>query len=251
MARAMPIPRCKTSKLSTSSSSPSTPNSAKRSDLKKNYYSGRQGRAKSDRNAESDNVGEQRFAAVTDPMPTSFTSASKSGSVATHTNSGLMQHEPAREAIDDDVTKAKDNIIAGNPLGRKMLGKQVVKWIGDGMAAMAADFAMAEIAENNEIAYNCGVAEPMIKSEVLETSLGSGAGQSFVMQAQHYLNITPMPPGFETMCLRASTHYPTLFDHFQRELQKALSNLESAGKIPDWKQAKAWKLLKLHAKSGI
>lgn len=123
--------------------------------------------------------------------------------------------------------------LNGNPLGRKILGKEVVKWIGDGMAAMAADVAVAE--ENAEYGE-------------LEEKMASGL--SFVMQAQHYLNITPMSSGFEALCLKASTHYPTLFDHFQRELQNALGNLQEKGVIENWKQAKAWQLLKLHAKSG-
>ncbi|KAL8119944.1 hypothetical protein AgCh_017173 [Apium graveolens] len=33
----------------------------------------------------------------------------------------------------------------GNPLGRRDFGKRVVKWISQGMKAMASDFATAEI----------------------------------------------------------------------------------------------------------
>lgn len=121
----------------------------------------------------------------------------------------------------------------GDPLGRKSLGKIVMKWIADGMAAMAADVAAAEEkAESGE----------------LEEKFASGL--SFVMRAQHYLNITPMPSGYEALCLKASTHYPTLFDHFQRELQTALGELQKKGVIANWKATKSWQLLKLHAKSG-
>ncbi|KAH7352248.1 hypothetical protein KP509_19G036700 [Ceratopteris richardii] len=121
----------------------------------------------------------------------------------------------------------------GNPLGRKVLGKEVVRWVSEGMSAMAAQAAASE--ENSEY-------------DELEDKIASGL--SFVMQAQHYLNMNPMPSGCEALCLKASTHYPTLFDHFQRELQNALCKLQEKGVLKDWKKAKAWQLLKLHAKSG-
>jgi hypothetical protein len=148
-------------------------------------------------------------------------------------------HEPeiANSKSNGSDGDDNDDDNSGNPLGKRVLGKQVVKWIGDGMSAMAAALAMSELADDDEDGNSA-----MCEFE---------GGQSFVMQAQHYLNITPMPPGFESVCLRASTHYPTLFDHFQRELQKALVDLESKGAIQDWKQTKGWKLLKSQAKSGI
>ncbi|MCO5607722.1 hypothetical protein L7F22_061921 [Adiantum nelumboides] len=123
--------------------------------------------------------------------------------------------------------------LNGNPLGRKVLGKEVVNWVSVGMAAMAAEAAAAEADSDHD---------------ELEEKIASGL--SFVMQAQHYLNVNPMPSGSESLCLKASTHYPTLFDHFQRELQSALGKLQEESVIENWKQARAWQLLKLHAKSG-
>ncbi|KAI5080557.1 hypothetical protein GOP47_0003740 [Adiantum capillus-veneris] len=143
----------------------------------------------------------------------------------------------ASNKITDDCTDDLPNSdfpeLNGNPLGRKILGKEVVKWVSMGMAAMASEAAAAEADSDHDD---------------LEEKIASGL--SFVMQAQHYLNINPMPSGFEALCLKASTHYPTLFDHFQRELQSALGKLQEEGVVENWKQARAWQLLKLHAKSG-
>eukprot|EP00250_Pteridium_aquilinum_P011366 c20015_g1_i1 orf=369-3419(-) len=155
--------------------------------------------------------------------------------LANTSTSSPPSDEPA-ELNDDDVNDGPCSgfpELNGNPLGRKALGKEVVRWISEGMAAMAAKAAAAEA---------------NMEHDELEEKIASGL--SFVMQAQHFLNTTPMPSGFEAICLKASTHYPTLFDHFQRELQSALINLQEKGVIENWKEAKTWKLLKLHAKSG-
>ncbi|CAH1446555.1 unnamed protein product [Lactuca virosa] len=121
----------------------------------------------------------------------------------------------------------------GDPLGRKDLGKSVVKWISQGMKAMATDFGEAEL-----------------QGEFSEVRQRMGPGLTFVIQAQPYLGAIPMPSGLESVCLKACTHYPTLFDHFQRELRDALQQLQHKSLIEDWQKTKSWKLLKELAKSA-
>lgn len=122
----------------------------------------------------------------------------------------------------------------GDPLGRRDLGKPVVKWISQGMKAMASDFANAEI-----------------QGDFSELQQNMGPGLTFVIQSQPYLNAIPMPLGVEAVCFKACTHYPTLFDHFQRELRDLLQDLHSKSLLPTWSQTQSWKLLKNLATSGI
>lgn len=136
--------------------------------------------------------------------------------------------------------KMKVNVRAlnqnGDPLGRRDLGKSVVKWISQGMRAMATDFASAETqGEFSE----------------LRQRIGLEAGLTFVIQAQPYINAVPIPLGLEALCLKACTHYPTLFDHFQRELRDVLQELQRKGLIQNWQQTESWKLLKELANSGF
>lgn len=121
----------------------------------------------------------------------------------------------------------------GDPLGRRELGKSVVRWIGQAMRAMASDFASAEV-----------------QGDFSELRQRMGTGLTFVIQAQPYLNAVPMPLGLEAVCLKACTHYPTLFDHFQRELRDVLQDLQSKSLFPDWRRTQSWKLLKELANSG-
>lgn len=115
----------------------------------------------------------------------------------------------------------------GDPLGRKDLGKNVVKWICQGMKTMALDFAAAEL-----------------QGEFAELRLRMGPGLTFVIQAQTYLSTVPMPLGLESICLKVCTHYPTLFDHFQRELRDVLLELQGKSLVGDWQQTESWKLMK-------
>lgn len=121
----------------------------------------------------------------------------------------------------------------GDPLGRRDLGKSVVKWISQGMKAMATDFGAAEL-----------------QGEFSEVRQRMGPGLTFVIQAQPYLGAIPMPSGLESVCLKACTHYPTLFDHFQRELRDALQELQRKSLVDDWQKTESWKLLKELAKSA-
>lgn len=121
----------------------------------------------------------------------------------------------------------------GDPLGRRDLGKGVVKWICQGMKAMALDFAMAEI-----------------EGDFAELKQRMGPGLTFVIQAQPYLNAVPMPLGLEAICLKTCTHYPTLFDHFQRELRDVLQELNHKSLIDNWRETESWMLLKELANSG-
>lgn len=121
----------------------------------------------------------------------------------------------------------------GDPLGRRDLGKSVVNWIGQGMKAMASDFALAEL-----------------QGEFMEVRQRMEPGLTFVIQAQPYLNAIPMPVGLEAVCLKASTHYPTLFDHFQRELRDVLQASQRKSLLQNWRESESWKLLKELANSG-
>lgn len=121
----------------------------------------------------------------------------------------------------------------GDPLGRKDLGKCVVRWISLGMKAMAIDFGNAEL-----------------QGEFGEVRQRMGPGLTFVIQAQPYLSAIPMPSGLESVCLKACTHYPTLFDHFQRELRDVVQGLQGKNLVDDWQKTESWKLLKELAKSA-
>lgn len=122
-------------------------------------------------------------------------------------------------------------------MGRRDLGKAVVNWISQGMKAMALDFAMAEMEMEED-------------SDFSELMQRMGPGLTFVIQAQPYLNAVPMPVGMEVICLKACTHYPTLFDHFQRELRDVLQQLQNKSLISDWRQTQSWLMLKDLANSG-
>lgn len=121
----------------------------------------------------------------------------------------------------------------GDPLGWRDLGKSVVKWISQGMRVMASEFASAEI-----------------QGEFSELRQRMGPGLTFVIQAQPYLNAIPIPLGMEGICLKACTHYPTLFDNFQRELRDVLQDLERQSVVENWRETESWKLLKELATSG-
>ncbi|XP_059625147.1 uncharacterized protein LOC132268316 [Cornus florida] len=124
----------------------------------------------------------------------------------------------------------------GDPLGRRELGKCVVKWMCQGMKAMAYDFADAELQGEGEF------------SELIRRRMGPGL--TFVIQAQPYFTAVPMPLGLEAVCLKACTHYPTLFDHFQRELRDVLQDLQRKSLVQDWRNTHSWKLLKDLANSA-
>ncbi|XP_050223129.1 uncharacterized protein LOC126673172 [Mercurialis annua] len=138
----------------------------------------------------------------------------------------------------ENKVKMKVNVNSlhqnGDPLGKKDLGKSVVKWISQGMRAMASEFVAAET-----------------RGEFLELRqrMGLEAGLTFVIQAQPYINGVPIPLGFEALCLKACTHYPTLFDNFQRELRDVLQELQGKGSVQDWQKTESWKLLKELANS--
>ncbi|KAI4384684.1 hypothetical protein MLD38_002803 [Melastoma candidum] len=154
--------------------------------------------------------------------------------------------ENGRRGAKDGRGKAQEKAVApegmsvgslhqnGDPLGRKDLGKAVVRWISLGMRALASDVAEAELNGN-------GDGEPF---EELGLMQQLGPGLTFVIQAQPYLTAIPMPLGMEAICLKACTHYPTLFDHFQRELRDVLQDLQRRSLIQDWRRTKSWKLLK-------
>ncbi|EEF38380.1 DNA-binding protein smubp-2, putative [Ricinus communis] len=153
---------------------------------------------------------------------------------AANTDGGKLAVSEERE----EKVKMKVNVKSlhqnGDPLGKKDLGKTVVKWISQGMRAMAADFASAET-----------------QGEFLELRqrMDLEAGLTFVIQAQPYINAVPIPLGFEALCLKACIHYPTLFDHFQRELRDVLQDLQRKGLVQDWQNTESWKLLKELANS--
>uniref|UniRef100_A0A0D9VJY9 Helicase ATP-binding domain-containing protein n=1 Tax=Leersia perrieri TaxID=77586 RepID=A0A0D9VJY9_9ORYZ len=129
----------------------------------------------------------------------------------------------------------------GDPLGRKELGRCVVEWLRQGMQSMAAKFASAEL--HGDMAD--------LDAAALAQEWGSADGRlGFVIQAQPYMSAIPMPKGLEALCLKACTHYPTLFDHFQRELRDVLQSCQNQGLISDWRSTQSWKLLKEMANSA-
>lgn len=157
-------------------------------------------------------------------------------STSTTTNTRSIKPEarpPAPETTTTNRVDVRTLYQNGDPLGRRDLGKHVVKWICQGMKAMASDFAAAEI-----------------QGEFAEVKQRMGPGLTFVIQAQPYLNAIPMPVGVEAVCLKACTHYPTLFDHFQRELRDVLQKLQAKSVIENWCETESWKLLKELANSG-
>ncbi|EXB79398.1 DNA-binding protein SMUBP-2 [Morus notabilis] len=140
------------------------------------------------------------------------------------------QPQPDRR-VDSQEQQLLKNKLNGDPLGRRDLGKSVVRWISLGMRAMATDFASTEVGAGEE-------------SDFSELQQQMGPGLTFVIQAQPYLNAVPMPPGLEAVCLKACTHYPTLFDHFQRELRDVLQDLQRRSVVSNWCETCSWKLLK-------
>ncbi|KAL6839015.1 hypothetical protein ACP4OV_031175 [Aristida adscensionis] len=124
---------------------------------------------------------------------------------------------------------------SGDPLGRKELGRHVVKWLKEGMHLMASKFASTEIQDDG--------ATLKLDGELSEGQM------KFLIQAQPYLSAAPMPQGQEALCFKASTHYPTLFDHFQRELRDVLLQHQNEGLISDWRSSRPWMLLKELVKS--
>ncbi|CAH2079527.1 unnamed protein product, partial [Thlaspi arvense] len=145
----------------------------------------------------------------------------------------VVDEEPEEKKKNDKELSLCDLNQNGNPLGRRDLGRNVVKWISQGMTAMASDFATAEV-----------------QGEFSELRQNVGSGLTFVIQAQPYPNAIPMPLGLKVICLKACTHYPTLFDHFQRELRDVLQDLERKNIMEIWKETESWKLLKEIANSA-
>nr|POF16083.1 dna-binding protein smubp-2 [Quercus suber] len=143
------------------------------------------------------------------------------------------QTQQQQPAIEQKVKSVRGLHQNGDPLGRRDLGKSVVNWIGQGMKAMASDFALAEL-----------------QGEFMEVRQVMEPGLTFVIQAQPYLNAIPMPVGLEAICLKASTHYPTLFDHFQRELRDVLQESQRKSLLQNWRESESWKLLKELANSA-
>lgn len=149
-------------------------------------------------------------------------------------SSEIVVKEVKKEDRNDKEMSLRGLNQNGDPLGRRDLGRNVVKWISQAMKSMASDFATAEV-----------------QGEFLELRQTVGSGLTFVIQAQPYLNAIPMPLGSEVICLKACTHYPTLFDHFQRELRDVLQDLERKNIMENWKESESWKLLKEIANSGL
>jgi hypothetical protein len=130
---------------------------------------------------------------------------------------------------------------SGDPLGRKELGRCVVEWLGHGMRSMASKLAAAEVKGD----------AADLAAAALALEWGSAEGRlGFMIQAQPYLSAIPMPQGLEALCLKACTHYPTLFDHFQRELRDVLLGCQNQGLISDWRSTQSWRMLKEMANSS-
>ncbi|EOY10297.1 P-loop containing nucleoside triphosphate hydrolases superfamily protein isoform 3 [Theobroma cacao] len=146
---------------------------------------------------------------------------------------GLLKNQKQEKVKKTKAVNVRTLYQNGDPLGRRDLGKRVIRWISEGMKAMASDFVTAEL-----------------QGEFLELRQRMGPGLTFVIQAQPYLNAIPIPLGLEAICLKACTHYPTLFDHFQRELRNILQELQQNSVVEDWRETESWKLLKELANSA-
>ncbi|CAA6669483.1 unnamed protein product [Spirodela intermedia] len=109
---------------------------------------------------------------------------------------------------------------------------------------MASDLASAELQGEHPI-------EEEVRQRLGLVNGGAATGGlAFVIQAQPYLYAVPMPKGLEALCFKACAHYPTLFDHFQRELKDVLQDFQRQGVITDWRATKSWELLKEFAASA-
>lgn len=165
----------------------------------------------------------------------------KSGDVGGGTNAAALKKRRSRQQQQQQQPQAPPTKLPeaknlnvnkglyqnGDPLGRRDLGKLVVKWLRQGMRAMAAEFAAAEV-----------------RGDFSELEQRMGPGVTFLIEAQPYLTAVPMPLGLEAVCLKACAHYPTLLDHFQRELRDVLQGLESQAVVENWRETQSWKLLK-------
>lgn len=166
--------------------------------------------------------------------------------------SGEMSVEECVPSAEEASISVRTLYQNGDPLGRRELGRCVVRWISQGMRSMAADLTSSEIlGEFSELRQRLGLGVGAAAASIPPDGNGTGTGSlAFVIQAQPYLNAIPMPKGLEALCFKVSTHYPTLFDHFQRELRDILQDLQSKSVFPDWRATESWKLLKEFASSG-
>lgn len=204
-----------------------------------NHPSGAQRRirvVKTKKNVKKPNILEVSSPSIANLSAAPKISVSTIGSLASETKAQPKRLPPGelegKKKADREVN-VQGIYQNGDPLGRRELGKSVVRWIGQAMRAMAADFASAEV-----------------QGDFSELRQRMGPGLTFVIQAQPYLNAVPMPLGLEAVCLKASTHYPTLFDHFQRELRDVLQDLQHKSLFLDWRETQSWKLFKELANSG-
>eukprot|EP00850_Spirogloea_muscicola_P011765 SM000074S21675 [mRNA] locus=s74:339511:345042:+ [translate_table: standard] len=118
----------------------------------------------------------------------------------------------------------------GDPLGRKALGKAAVKWLSQGLGAFAAELIAAELRGLRLVEVH-------------------GSSAQLMAAVQSSLAKQPMPPGAEDKCQVAAAHFPTVWDHLQREVQWALQALEAKGHLSTWKGTQAWRLVKGLGKS--
>ncbi|KAJ0835867.1 putative hydrolase [Helianthus annuus] len=147
------------------------------------------------------------------PKTTISISTAYRGSKKSTGGNSVRQTDEYTDCKPIDVRSLSQN---GDPLGRRDLGKCVVKWISQGMKAMATDFGAAEL-----------------QGEFAEVRQRMGPGLTFVIQAQPYLSAVPMPCGLES-----------------RELRDVLQGLQGKGLVEDWQKTESWKLFKELAKSA-
>lgn len=107
---------------------------------------------------------------------------------------------------------------AGDPRGKRQVGKNVVAWLSRGMSQMAADLL------DKSSSLQARVREPNF---------------SLVLAAQPYLWKNSQPMGDEAKCQVAAVHLPTLWDHLQREVRNILSKEGSPEKNEAWRKVKS------------
>ncbi|CAI7909997.1 unnamed protein product [Closterium sp. NIES-53] len=168
---------------------------------------------------------------------TGLTGADSSPESASSLRLGAHASDSGSAGAADVAGSGKAPQNAGDPYGKRVLGRAVVQWMSRGIALMAQD-----------------VAEREARGEEGLEGLAAGGSMAVLALAHDYLQREPKPDGEQQRCHVAMNHYPTVLDHLQRELQAELKRLhaqqantgEQQGKpaVKAWNESASWNLLK-------
>jgi hypothetical protein len=160
----------------------------------------------------------------------------------------------AAEASEASDADAAPGPARGDPLGRRELGRHVVDWLETGAASAASRFVDAHQPGAPGVP-DFSVGDAMRAAlRVLPRPVAPGAGGAGAAAAA---------AATSSACARASAHFPTLWDHFQRACKEELrkrSELEIAltggygaagadAAAAAWRGAPAWAALKALARA--